>query len=77
MVMMRDFVQRKARALGLVGWTRNLSNGTVEVLAQGEHSALERFEEKLHKGSLLSRVDSVVVRWGSPEASYTSFEIIA
>ena len=38
----RFAVQRYARDLGLTGWVRNLSDGRVEVLAQGEKKKLER-----------------------------------
>lgn len=75
MVMFRDFAQRKARGLGLVGWVRNLPDGTVEVVAQGERAALECFVEKLHRGSLLSRVAEVQAVWGEAREPHQGFEI--
>lgn len=63
MVMYRDFVQRKARGLGLSGFVRNLVDGSVEVVAQGERAKLEILAAKLKKGSLLSRVESVDLDW--------------
>jgi acylphosphatase len=75
MVMMRDFVCRKAHALGLTGYVKNLADGTVEALAQGEREALEKLARQLHKGSVFSRVDAVVVTWREPGTSYTSFNI--
>ncbi|MEN9413472.1 MAG: hypothetical protein RLZZ342_559 [Candidatus Parcubacteria bacterium] len=59
MVMFRDFVTRKARRLGIGGWVRNIPDGTVELVAQGERPALERLLSKLHRGPLLARVDAV------------------
>lgn len=76
LVMMRDFVQRKARWLGLTGWVKNLPNGTVEVVAQGERDKLERLLKKLHRGSMLSRVDSVVPEWRNCGTVHTSFQIV-
>jgi acylphosphatase len=76
MVMFRDFTTRKARKVGVTGFVRNLPNGTVEVVAQGERGKLERLIEYLHKGSILSRVESVVVEWRSPEKAFDSFELV-
>ncbi|MBI4067814.1 acylphosphatase [Candidatus Kaiserbacteria bacterium] len=76
MVMYRDFVQRKARGLRLAGIVRNLDNGTVEVVAQGNKEDLERLVEKLRKGPLLARVDDVRVEWQEPTQSFDGFKII-
>ncbi|GAB4423178.1 MAG: acylphosphatase [Turneriella sp.] len=53
----RQFTAARARELGLVGWVRNLSDGTVEAEAQGKESALTDFEKFLHRGPQLARVD--------------------
>ena len=76
MVMMRDYVQRSARSLGLNGYVKNLMDGTVEVLAQGDRKQLEALVEKLRKGSLLARVDDVQVEWRRPGEQYNGFNIL-
>ncbi|MEO8138051.1 MAG: acylphosphatase [Gemmatimonadota bacterium] len=55
----RYFVLRHATALGLVGWTRNLPDGRVEVVAEGEAPALETLEGQLRVGPPHSQVDAV------------------
>jgi len=75
-VMFRDFTQRTARRLGIKGFVRNRDDGTVEVVAHGEKSALEKLLEALHRGSLLSRVDSVESEWRVPEKKYVDFDIV-
>ena len=75
MVMFRDFVQRKATGLTLVGEVRNLSNGTVEVLAEGERIQLEKLVRKLHHGSFLSNVETVSAKWLPKSGTYTTFKI--
>lgn len=76
LVMFRDFTQRKARKLGIKGFVRNLPDGTVEVVGQGEKEALQKLLERLHHGSLLSRVDAVESAWRVPDRSFTSFDIV-
>ena len=75
LVMMRDFVQRSARSLGLTGYVKNLSDGTVEVIAQGEKQFLEKLVERLHKGAILSRVDTVHIEWHTPVQRFSTFDI--
>ncbi len=76
MVMFRDFATRKARKGGVKGLVRNLPDGTVEVVAQGERERLERLIAYLRRGSVLSRVDGVSVEWRSPESIFDSFELV-
>lgn len=75
MVMYRDFAQRKARDIGAVGFVRNLGDGTVEVVAQGTPDQLKALIERLHEGSILSRVDSVSVEWRAPSGHFNDFII--
>lgn len=75
MVMFRDFTQRKARSLEVVGWVKNLPDGTVEVVAQGTPDMLKSLIEHLHEGSILARVDSVSVEWRAPSGHFDDFII--
>ncbi len=70
----RFFALRAARELGLNGWVRNLPDGSVETLAEGEADALAQFVKRLGYGPLTSRVDGVAVEIVEPQG-LTSFEI--
>lgn len=59
-VFFRASTQTAARDLGLGGYARNLSDGTVEVLACGELPALARLERWLQDGPPMAQVDKVV-----------------
>lgn len=55
----RAFTVDAARAEGLVGWVRNRPDGAVEVQAEGDADALQRFEWRLWQGPPHGRVDDV------------------
>ena len=82
MVMFRDFTTRKARLLGLVGYVRNLPDGSVEAHGQGSRESLERWAAYLHKGPLLSHVERIESHWdkdapsGISEKPFDSFNIV-
>jgi acylphosphatase len=76
MVMFRDFTQRKARKLGILGTVQNLKDGSVKVVAQGQKETLSNLVSYLQKGPLLSRVDNVSVTWEIPTETFSNFTII-
>jgi len=55
----RAFVQRHGRALGLVGYARNLADGSVEVAAEGAQGSLEALSRRLQQGPRAARVTHV------------------
>ncbi|MEN6371614.1 MAG: acylphosphatase [Armatimonadota bacterium] len=56
----RYFAITRAGSLGLNGWVRNVPNGDVEVVAEGEEPALSRFEEMLRRGPMGAYVRDVI-----------------
>ena len=80
-VMFRDFVQRRARLLHLSGWVKNLSDGGVEVVAQGKKEQLKELIELLKKGPVLAKADlasveEVRVSWVKPKERFDGFKIV-
>ena len=55
----RYFVLRHAEELGLAGYARNMPDGTVEVLAEGDTNALDKLEERLREGPSFAHVSGV------------------
>lgn len=76
MVMYRDFAQRKARKLGLVGTVENQKDGSVNVIAEGEERILNEYIKYLNRGSILSKVRNVRISWLEPTGSFSDFDII-
>lgn len=74
-VWFRQSTVEKARALKLKGWVKNLSNGDVEVLAEGIESDLNRLIEWCKKGPPLAKVESVDVKEEPAIGDLTDFYI--
>lgn len=74
-VFYRDHTQRWASALALSGWVRNLPDGRVEALAEGEKEDIENLVAKLKKGPPLSRVENVHTEWEEYKAEFLDFRI--
>jgi acylphosphatase len=71
----RYFVVNNALALGLRGYTRNQRDGSVEVLAQGTRSALERLLTMLQQGPSAAEVSEVRIQWGQPTEHLSGFHV--
>lgn len=71
----RYFVLRRAQALGLRGWVRNLYDGTVEVVAEGPEPQLQQLLDALSRGPQGSRVTRVETLWDAPKGQFTHFLI--
>jgi len=75
MVMFRDFAQRKAKKLGLAGFIKNMEDGSVFVVAEGDEEKLRKFLELLWKGSVFAKVERVEEKWGESVNEFSKFEI--
>ena len=60
---------------GLGGFVRNLSDGRVEVEAEGDREAMQRFERALWQGPPAGRVDAVAVEDVPPRVAMPVFRI--
>jgi acylphosphatase len=55
----RDWAMVTARRLGLSGWVRNRSDGSVEALVVGDDTAVGQMIEACRRGPAMARVDAV------------------
>ena len=75
-VNFRSYTRRKARALGLTGYVKNLSNGDVLIEAEGKQTNLYDLLKWLRtKGSPNSEVEDVLVEITKELENYTNFRI--
>ena len=73
-VFYRQSTQTEARRLGLHGYARNNSDGTVTVEAEGPPEALAALEKWCRQGPPAARVTGVTVEPGAVQG-YKEFEI--
>ena len=59
----RAHTQRVANQHALTGWVTNRWDGSVEVIAEGSRTVLERFEQVLHQGPRSAQVDRVEIAY--------------
>lgn len=74
-VFFRATTSEKAAQLGLKGWVRNLPDGNVEVMAEGEKENLNKLAEWCKIGTDRSVVDSVEIEKLPYENRFTDFQI--
>lgn len=68
-------VYQAQRIGGITGYVRNLRDGNVEVVAEGEKDKLEQLLVQLRKGPIGARVTGVDVFWEQPTSEFTNFDI--
>jgi acylphosphatase len=71
----RFFVEDRATAEGVHGWVRNLADGRVEALLEGDATSVDRIEAALWRGPSGAVVDSVASEAVAPSGRATGFSI--
>ncbi len=71
----RFFAQRAAALHQVVGYVRNLPDGSVEALAEGTASSVEAFKHDLVTGPAFAQVENVEEINVDPSGAYPSFRI--
>ena len=71
----RYFVQDHAAAEGVHGYVRNLPDGRVEALIEGEEESVVRVERAVRRGPHSARVESVAVEDAVPSGRATGFDV--
>jgi acylphosphatase len=73
-VYYRATTRDRAREEGVDGWVKNLRDGRVEAVFEGDADAVESMVAFCHEGSRRARVEDVEVDYGPPEG-LDGFEI--
>lgn len=74
-VFFRYSARSEALELGLTGWVINRRDGKVEILAEGEEGAIDKFVKWCRKGPPGALVEDLDVSWENPSGEFSSFSI--
>ncbi|MCD6550286.1 acylphosphatase [bacterium] len=74
-VFFRYFTKKTADKLNLKGWVKNLDDGRVEILAEGDEERIEELIRWTQKGSPASKVENVEIKYEDYKGEFGSFEI--
>ncbi|HOQ31574.1 MAG TPA: acylphosphatase [Candidatus Hydrogenedens sp.] len=66
---------RKALQLGITGWVRNKSDGSVEAVFEGAREKLEEMLSWCREGPSGAYVSEIKVQWEEGDERYNNFEI--
>ena len=71
----RYYTRQRAIELNIYGWVRNMIDGRVEAILQGDESQIMKMLKWCEKGPPSARVVDVEVDWEPPDEPFSSFEI--
>ncbi len=74
-VFFRAYTQREAVLLGVTGWVKNLFDGRVEIMAEGEKEQVERLIVAVKRGPPQAYVEDADVEWLEFEGEFEDFKI--
>jgi acylphosphatase len=74
-VFFRHETRRLAQTLGVDGWVRNLPDGWVEAVFEGEESLVRKMIDFCRKGPSGARVTGVRVEWEEYRGEFKGFTI--
>jgi len=74
-VFFRSNVRSKAMLREIRGWVRNLPDGRIEAIFEGNKDGVEEVIEFCRKGPEGARVNNVEVKWEKPTSGFRDFEV--
>jgi acylphosphatase len=74
-VFFRAETQRTAKGLKLTGWVRNMADGRVEAVLEGEHTNIDKMIAWCHIGPPAARVEKVLTEEEPYTGEFKDFNI--
>lgn len=74
-VFFRATTREEAEKRGVTGWVKNLSDGRVEAVFEGEKDKVQEMIDFCHRGSGPAQVEDVEVEWNEYQDEFSDFEV--
>lgn len=74
-VHFRDYTRRFANQQKVCGWVRNMSDGSVQAVFEGDKHNIEEVVRRLREEHPRARIERVEVQWGECRDEYVKFSI--
>lgn len=71
----RNFIQRKAQTMDVRGWVKNLSDGRVEAVFEGEKMDIDQMIEACMEGPPAANIHNLEEDWEESAADIEGFDI--
>lgn len=74
-VFFRQKTKQQAESFGVTGWVRNLPDGRVEAVFEGEEEAVKALVEYCHHGPSYARVTNIDASWEDYRGEFSDFKM--
>lgn len=74
-VCFRSWSENRLNSIGVTGWIKNLSDGSVEAVVEGAGDKVQLAIKALQSGPSLAEVETVQVDYESPTGEFSRFSI--
>jgi len=75
-VFFRQNVADLAESLGLTGWVRNVPDGRVEAIIEGEEESVQKVMQFCQKGPPGAHVSDLKITWEEARGEFQTFKIL-
>jgi acylphosphatase len=75
-VFFRENMRKEAVLLGITGWVKNLDDGRVEALLEGDEEKVEQIIKWARKGPIMAKVDNLEIIKEEYKGEFPDFYII-
>jgi len=75
-VYFREQTRKGAKKLSVSGWIKNLEDGRVEAIFEGEKEKVEKIVNWARRGPFFAKVNDLEIEWGEYQGEFESFEIV-
>lgn len=72
----RYYALHSAHVYGVTGWVKNMLDGTVKVVAEGTHDAIQQFVDALRSGPMLANVHTITTHTSSVLEHFQNFKVV-